>query len=564
MIELLAKLLAIQLYAVLSALWVVRAVRPAPAGLPRLLRSLPVVIADLVAPLWLDPGTEALPITPVAGVLSLSAFKLLAFCMNRGPLALPLSPISFFTTLLLPIVPAQVFVVSGGAKIPDNQGGAERDTWQLLRDYGKQISCAALVAAVLVSFPDLHWFARHWLYSAVFDLLAAGATAWLGMPVAPAFNRPWMSESFADFWARRWNLSTTYMMRVMVYEPVMEGRLVARLDPTADPADLSPASAAVAAAAAHGTADSPAPAPAPAPVAKALSAVASEAEAMMAAPSPSSTSMSDLSDSSAYEALPSHGRASIGAAHAIAAGHHKAGLVQRRLGAGGQGRELEPAGPMGDKAAVSLGSSQGGVEGVGAAKGSGGTGGKGKELTGHTARPSKLRRLLGLQATFMFSGVWHILVFWYNTKVISMRWALFFIIQAPIVMAEALLLKAWRKAGLPLLPKPVRVVATNAALIAVAGPLFFGPADTTGFASRNLETVRPAVDLVRHWAQAAFTMLAPSLWLGTASGDEAQALKHSAWLPSETVSLPVAPGHLSDSVWDMLSTNNTETAIHAV
>ncbi|GFH33022.1 putative long-chain-alcohol O-fatty-acyltransferase 1, partial [Haematococcus lacustris] len=92
------------------------------------------------------------------------------------------------------------------------------------------------------------------------------------MPVAPAFNRPWMSESFADFWARRWNLSTTYMMRVMVYEPVMEGRLVARLDATADPADLSPASAAVAAAAAHSAADSPAPAPAP--VAKALSAVA--------------------------------------------------------------------------------------------------------------------------------------------------------------------------------------------------------------------------------------------------------------------------------------------------
>lgn len=33
------------------------------------------------------------------------------------------------------------------------------------------------------------------------------------------------------------------------------------------------------------------------------------------------------------------------------------------------------------------------------------------------------------QATFMFSGVWHILVFWYNTRVVSWRWALFFIIQ---------------------------------------------------------------------------------------------------------------------------------------
>ena len=34
-----------------------------------------------------------------------------------------------------------------------------------------------------------------------------------------------------------------------------------------------------------------------------------------------------------------------------------------------------------------------------------------------------------IQATFMFSGVWHILVFWYNTRVVSARWCLFFVIQ---------------------------------------------------------------------------------------------------------------------------------------
>jgi hypothetical protein len=34
---------------------------------------------------------------------------------------------------------------------------------------------------------------------------------------------PLQSESLADFWARRWNLVTTYMMRVLVYEPIMEG-----------------------------------------------------------------------------------------------------------------------------------------------------------------------------------------------------------------------------------------------------------------------------------------------------------------------------------------------------
>ena len=44
------------------------------------------------------------------------------------------------------------------------------------------------------------------------------------------------------------------------------------------------------------------------------------------------------------------------------------------------------------------------------------------------------------------------------------------------------MMRAWARARLPSPPRALRVVATNAALIAIAGPLFFGPADTTGFA----------------------------------------------------------------------------------
>ncbi len=51
-------------------------------------------------------------------------------------------------------------------------------------------------------------------------------------------------------------------------------------------------------------------------------------------------------------------------------------------------------------------------------------------------------------------------------------------------MVEHMFLRRWKAAGLPLLPHPVRVVLTNAALIAMAGPLFFGPADETGFARK--------------------------------------------------------------------------------
>jgi hypothetical protein len=38
---------------------------------------------------------------------------------------------------------------------------------------------------------------------------------WFGVEVAPSFDKPWLSTSFADYWSRRWNLTTTYMLRYM-------------------------------------------------------------------------------------------------------------------------------------------------------------------------------------------------------------------------------------------------------------------------------------------------------------------------------------------------------------
>lgn len=31
--------------------------------------------------------------------------------------------------------------------------------------------------------------------------------------VAPSFDKPWLSTSFADYWSRRWNLTTAYLLR---------------------------------------------------------------------------------------------------------------------------------------------------------------------------------------------------------------------------------------------------------------------------------------------------------------------------------------------------------------
>ncbi|GIL53859.1 hypothetical protein Vafri_9490 [Volvox africanus] len=102
-----------------------------------------------------------------------------------------------------------------------------------------------------------------------------------------------------------------------------------------------------------------------------------------------------------------------------------------------------------------------------------------------TGAVSKLRRFVGIQAVFLFSGLWHILIFWYNTHVFSWRWCAFFMVQAPILTFERLLRQVSRKMGVRV-PHALQVFAANFLLIVVAKPLFFGPTDTTGFAARNL------------------------------------------------------------------------------
>lgn len=58
-------------------------------------------------------------------------------------------------------------------------------------------------------------------------------------------------------------------------------------------------------------------------------------------------------------------------------------------------------------------------------------------------------------------------------------------------MCELLLARAWRTHGLPPLPRLLRVPLINAALVLVAGPLFFGEADRAGLVARCLVASSP-------------------------------------------------------------------------
>jgi len=85
--------------------------------------------------------------------------------------------------------------------------------------------------------------------------------------------------------------------------------------------------------------------------------------------------------------------------------------------------------------------------------------------------PRPLRRALALQATFLFSGLWHMFI-WQHHHVggAGWRWLAFFSLQAPIIVAEAALQRLWlRGRGLPPLPGWVSVPLTNFLLLVIAG-----------------------------------------------------------------------------------------------
>ncbi len=47
----------------------------------------------------------------------------------------------------------------------------------------------------------------------IWDAYCAAAVGVYGLDVAYSFDSPWLSSSFSDYWSRRWNLTTSYLLR---------------------------------------------------------------------------------------------------------------------------------------------------------------------------------------------------------------------------------------------------------------------------------------------------------------------------------------------------------------
>lgn len=117
------------------------------------------------------------------------------------------------------LIPA-VFKVSRGSSADALSTSAPTTPSTFLYSYSWK-AAGATAAATLAVWHVLPQLLRHWFYAlclslslgAIWDFWCLVVVLWFGVEVAPSFDKPWLSTSFADYWSRRWNLTTTYMLR---------------------------------------------------------------------------------------------------------------------------------------------------------------------------------------------------------------------------------------------------------------------------------------------------------------------------------------------------------------
>ncbi|KAI4295997.1 hypothetical protein L6164_035989 [Bauhinia variegata] len=146
-----------------------------PKSILRVIFLLPICYVFSILPWYFSSAT-------LRGVFSyfvtwIASFKLLLFCFQRGPLANP--NITFTDFLLLSIIPLKVKekVTSLPPTVPK---------------------------------PGLSKYVAVWSRSVQrYELV-------------PLFKQPYLATSLQDFWGRRWNLLSSHILRLTIYNPTRE------------------------------------------------------------------------------------------------------------------------------------------------------------------------------------------------------------------------------------------------------------------------------------------------------------------------------------------------------
>ncbi|XAR65726.1 Long-chain-alcohol O-fatty-acyltransferase [Bertholletia excelsa] len=147
----------------------------------------------------------------------IASFKLLLFCFCKGPLVTCRSLVDFVAITAFPV------------KIRDHHDlpSPSMDSETLLKLAGN-----VLLQLQLNSFAgqcDATQFTNFLYGTSVFiwfhTMLASDSSPVRFMPryeLVSLFNRPYLATSLQDFWGRRWNRMSSYILRVSVYEPTRE------------------------------------------------------------------------------------------------------------------------------------------------------------------------------------------------------------------------------------------------------------------------------------------------------------------------------------------------------
>lgn len=395
----LAGLLATQ-FAVAS--WLRFVAHRVPAGAPRLLVCLWPILVLLAAPTIFNYDSEIIMRTSVIFCCAwLGSFKVLALCLNRGPLARPLSILQTYALLYFPIFPtAGETPGAPKGRLHDKSGTPIR---LLLQFFAKMVVLGLVVYLILNM--ELQRNVKHFVYAfglvgflgLLMDGPASLATSLIGLNIIPTFDQPWLSSSLADFWGRRWNITTSSILRTLVYDPIVEGVLIKKAAPQA-----------------------------------------------------------------AREGL-------VNGAKQAAAGEQQSPAVSR-----GSSSHMDGVVADGEQAPAAAASKP-----------------------PATRRIAKWRRVAGTCATFLVSGLSHEFVLWMILPALPngsrpwlWKWTAYFTVQAPLLLAEMSLKKAWRRAGLPELNVWVARAITLSFLLLVADPLFFAPVDRDSYiADLNIKRV---------------------------------------------------------------------------
>ncbi|KAL4010360.1 hypothetical protein IC575_030211 [Cucumis melo] len=183
-----------------------------PNGFLKFLLVLPFFFLFLYIPLQFHTIHFQGPIGFFIGWLG--SFKLLLFAFGRGPLC------SAATSSSLPRFLA---VGSLPIEIPDHKSPPHHSLLPPSAKLGFLILTILAINfknhfhqnAVLLFYCLLIYFFLEFLIGTT----AALAKKVLGVELLPYFNEPYLSDSLQDFWGRRWNLMTSRILRLAVYDP---------------------------------------------------------------------------------------------------------------------------------------------------------------------------------------------------------------------------------------------------------------------------------------------------------------------------------------------------------